>query len=111
MLLSLCILIEILAALKKIPVFLVFLVIIFLSIPERNKQIDGYLLNQHRKGNGYTLRGGNSVKIDLVPSVKGSVLKGENLLPLGSKFSPFRVDKRGLMYRKANSKSQKLSPL
>ena len=44
------------------------------------------------KGNRYTSRGDNSVKIVFcLPSEKGSTLKGKNLL-LGSKFFPFRVD-------------------
>ena len=37
------------------------------------------------KGNGYTLRGGNSFKIVLLPSEMVSTLKGKNLLPLGAK--------------------------
>ena len=44
------------------------------------------------KGNGYIFMGGNSVKTNGVPSEMGSALKGKNLLPIGSKFFPFRVD-------------------
>ena len=36
------------------------------------------------KGNGYTFRDGNSVKILSPVSEKGSALKGKNLLPLGA---------------------------
>ena len=31
-------------------------------------------------------------KLFCLPSEKGSTLKGKNLLPIGSKFFPFRVD-------------------
>ena len=36
------------------------------------------------KGNGYTYRGGNSIKIAIVPFRKGSTLQEKNLHPLGS---------------------------
>ena len=44
----------------------------------------------------------------------GSTLKGKNLLPLGSKFFPFREEPFfgcSFVYRNANRKSQKLSPV
>ena len=48
-----------------------------------------------------------------LPAEKGSILKGKNLLPFGSKFLPFRVDllRMGLVCRKTNMKLQRLSPL
>ena len=38
------------------------------------------------------LSGEGTVKLVCLPSEKGSTLKRKNLLPLGSKFFPFRVD-------------------
>ena len=60
----------------------------------------------------YTVSGSNSAKI-VLPFEKGSTLKGKNLLPRGAnsfllKLTPFQ---KTLMCRKANRKSQKLSPL
>ena len=42
--------------------------------------------------NSYLLRETTLRKLFLLPSEKGSALKGKNLLPTGSKFFPFRVD-------------------
>ena len=36
------------------------------------------------KANGYTLQGGDSIKMILLPSEKGYTLKGKNLLPWGA---------------------------
>ena len=50
-------------------------------------------------------------RLFLLPSEKRSSLKGKNLHP---KFFPFIVEsrfRRGLVYRNANRKSQKLSPM
>ena len=44
------------------------------------------------KGNRYTVRGRNSLKIALSPSEKGSTLYGKNLLPLGANYFPYRID-------------------
>ena len=51
-----------------------------------------FLLNVVLKGNGYTFRGDNSLKIVFLPSEKGFTLKGKNLYPFWVKFFPFRVD-------------------
>ena len=44
------------------------------------------------KENGYTLRGGYSVKLFCHPSEKVSTLEKKEFSPLGRKFFPFRVD-------------------
>ena len=48
--------------------------------------------NEENIKNCYTFSGGNSVKIILSPFWNKSTLKGKNLLPIGSKFFPFKVD-------------------
>ena len=66
-------------------------------------------------GKEYIFDEGNSVKVILLPSVKGSTLKGKNLLGSGANSSLVRAGpfqkRRDLVCRKANRKSQKLSPL
>ena len=48
--------------------------------------------NKWFKGKGYTLMGYNSVKAVFPPFEMGSILKGNDLLPRGSKFFSFRVE-------------------
>ena len=60
-----------------------------------------------------THSGEATVKIVLLPSEKGSTLKGKNLLPLGVNSFLFRVDplSEGDWCAKTQKKKQKLSPL
>ena len=61
--------------------------------------------------NWYSFKGDNSVQIVCLPSEKGSILKGNNLLPIGNKFFPFWMDtfSEGNCFAGKQRKSQKLS--